>query len=113
MSDTDTTVLDVLKGARELVAKGWTQGAFQRGGCYCALGAIIKAAEPVSEARLVAEDEAVRHLQDLVGNYVDEWNDEDYRTQDEVVAAFDKAIERVESGTQRSTTPEEVDRAAH
>lgn len=104
------TVLEVLKAARERVARGWTQHAHARlstgqptrsndsaAASWCAVGAlgdghddsIETCATCAAETRLVIAAGAERF--GLVG-----WNDASGRTQEEVLQAFDKAIQREE-----------------
>lgn len=100
------TVIEVLEGARDLVARpgGWTQGCSARtakgnpigsksdkAACFCAVGAIQRVAGRI---RGINYAEAVTALGFAAGNaYIVHWNDAPYRTQAEVVVAFDRAIE--------------------
>ena len=98
-------VIDTLKGARDLVAQGWTKGVFARDAadhavtavngkavCWCASGAILwmrggdffvdhdrKSAEALFKIAAGTRS-------------ISTWNDDPARTQAEVIAAFDKAI---------------------
>lgn len=93
----------VLEVARDLVAKGWVQGTFREfkadgSVCYCAIGAMDEA-KTLTELHpwgITAKFAAVIGV-DLVAQWNDalvaQWNDAPVRTQAEVVAAFDKAIE--------------------
>lgn len=101
------TAADVLKAARDLLAKdgGWTQGQYARdiegfmvpetsplAVCFCADGALFRArsAEDADfEALTRAEDALLKAagVQNIV-----HWNDAPERTQAEVVALFDAAI---------------------
>lgn len=98
------TPQDVLIEARRLIAeKGWTQRDFAglgyddpcsydnpRATCFCADGAIRRAA--------LSHPDDVRHnARDFLEQAADtlniwDWNDDESRTKDEVLAAFDKAI---------------------
>lgn len=98
----------VLKLARKIVAKkgAWTQGYFARdikGGLiselhpkavsFCMSGAIFKAAHDLGFDSAVV-DLAREAIYPLVGGTVlGQYNDRRYRTQDDVVEVFDKAIE--------------------
>ncbi|MCB1466612.1 MAG: hypothetical protein KDK08_05575 [Rhizobiaceae bacterium] len=102
---------DKLKQARDLIAAGWTQLSYDRivddKQCYCAAGAIIETYAPwmakPSERDHVGCEIALRRLaktlvpdldgQDIAQGVIVNWNDTPGRTQDEVLAAFDKAIE--------------------
>lgn len=95
--------LDVLIAARAKIEQGWTQGKMARDNdgvsvrplsddatCWCAAGAITAAgssAQPMLAAR-AALTKAVA-CRDFIGV----WNDKRGRTQAEVLAAFDRAIE--------------------
>lgn len=101
--------LAVLHAARELVAAGWCQGALARNrygreverrspsaSRFCAAGALyqIGAWFPPS-----TEDAAFHALAQTLGverARLALWNDDPARTQAEVVAAFDAAIQRLE-----------------
>ena len=115
MSKGQQKVYEILKDARDLLAQGWVQGiawATDVDGteCYCATGAI-------REACMGAEPDKYRpkYFQKAVSkalgtdtmwadtlDWTDEvfalqhWNDEAERTKEEVLKAFDKAIENLE-----------------
>lgn len=109
------TVAEVLKAAREIVAKpdGWHKGtwSFDGGTCFCSLGAISHVCAPdvpPGDYWFDGDADEVGHLaasvlceaEGLAGIYCDsvpEWNDDEDRTQPEVVAAFDKAIALAEA----------------
>lgn len=102
-------VVTVLRTAHDLVARpgGWCQGWHSRPGelgsntAYCAFGAIITASRPrlphlASETIAAIEDAAYGALVLAAtgtqhGSLI-RWNDDPDRTQDEVVAAFHRAI---------------------
>jgi len=98
-------VIDVLVGARALVAKkgGWIQRTFQRIGlrkpgqakmCYCASGAIRKVATGSASDISPVARRALDLLRTAAGTKkITAWNDAATRTQAEVVSAFDAAIE--------------------
>jgi hypothetical protein len=101
-----TAVADKLREARALIERGWTQGANARDEmgdrlfvdtdeavCFCMMGAIIAAVPP--DQLLAAEHLLKRAVNDEGVEY---WNDAPERTQSEVLAAFDKAIELAEAG---------------
>jgi hypothetical protein len=95
------TTKDILIEARELIAKGWTQGANARDSqdkivdesseaavCFCVYGAISRAEGPAhysGSARVGFADATEISL-------IDVWNDAPERTKPDVLAAFDKAI---------------------
>jgi TolB-like protein len=98
------TIGQVLKAARELIAKYWTQGDFARNAeglrvdtrskdatSWCVMGAIHKSAETFTESM-----EAISFLQEKVTGNVMRFNDS--HTHVEVLAALDKAIGLAESG---------------
>lgn len=105
----------VLDGAGELVKEGWTQGEWARdatgarvhpestGACrFCMEGALKRAAsklEPDCRARrgnLVhgATLAIERTLADELEGEIADWNDEEGRTQEEVVAVIGQAADR-------------------
>lgn len=113
-----STALEVLKGAREIVAKGWCRAyyAVDKDGkpvsetspdaCkHCSMGAMYASAGGYhsTEGRALVEEAALR-LYSVVSqrrpyhwrSAVTLWNDQKARNQTEVVAAFDKAIEVTE-----------------
>lgn len=103
------TALEILTAARAKVAQGWVQGAYARGGCYCVSGAITEAVTgspdlwPKSWADRASPWCVARELlsRAIGANSVDDivsFNDAPGRTQAEVVAAFDKAIEMARGG---------------
>lgn len=92
------TTLDVLIAARELVARpgGWCQEIDHLDDygtvAHCAQGAIAWARPSIAAGRA-----ALDALSVVVGTdypAISDWNDDPSRTQAEVVAAFDRAIER-------------------
>lgn len=99
------TVADVLDAAADLLEKpgAWGQGNYQpRSGCLCTLGAIsmvavghVPAAWGSSSARL-ATAAAKTLFPSLSG--VANWNDEEGRTQSEVVAALRAAATSARQG---------------
>ena len=99
--------LVTLRDARALVAQGWCQGHAKllrddKGYDYCATGAIVEAAEQFGcgshgLASGLPMRQAVEIMEQVTGSeLVNKWNDEDGRTQAEVLAAFDEAIRRAE-----------------
>ncbi len=98
-----TETAEVLRKARALVEEGWTQGAMSRDArgyksltstaapvCFCAIGA-IQEADPKSCLA------AATALGRIVGGSIIDFNDAPGRTQQEVIAAFDRAIAAEES----------------
>lgn len=95
------TTKEILQKARALVEAGWMQGASfdAKSGCYCASGAICAAAN-LSEIVFICENRTCTEARSkfatsnkLAGIGIVPWNDAPGRTKDEVLAAFDKAIE--------------------
>ena len=98
------TPTEILIAAREKIERGWTQGAHARDRrgkstpasrgsavCWCPQGA-IGAVSPPEEWKKYRD--ALGLLEAAVGtNLIPSWNDIPGRTQAEVLAAFDKAIE--------------------
>jgi len=114
-----SAVADKLREARALIERGWTQGADARdlygdecspneeeAECYCANGAICRAFYAASftdrrEQIHIAEGLLNTAIGQEPGGplhwpYID-WNDAPERTQAEVLAAFDRAIEIAEA----------------
>lgn len=89
---TKSRELIVLEKARERIAQGWCQGNFNsRGpGPACIVGALIGVSETTQE-----HTSAYRALGFTGGGEVVGWNDAPGRTQVEVLARFDAAIERL------------------
>lgn len=99
------TIKALLQAARGLIVQGWTQGAYARdyneritpyGGpsaCkFCMSGAVahLLGGGAVHSAEFI---NALRALRCAIDWPVAAWNDTPGRTQDEVLAAFDRAIE--------------------
>ncbi|MGV2110128.1 DUF6197 family protein [Agrobacterium salinitolerans] len=103
--------VQILKEARALIADGgkWTQGAFARNSlgekvdpseegavCFCAIGALAKAAGANPESELPAENLLVTEMLELdARECIPEFNDS--HTHADVLALFDRAIARAES----------------
>jgi hypothetical protein len=99
-------VRDLLIKARGLlVDKGWCQGDYVKDGALCCLGAIGAACggtadDPFLKRRImrtVAQSDTYHagycRLADAIGgDLISAWNDDNYRTKEEVLAAFDRAI---------------------
>lgn len=96
----DESVVDSLRKARELVAKGWTKRAFarKRNGKICVLDSKDACSFCASGAmrRIMGGEsyiEGWKMLERAIDPYsIIAWNDDPKRTQAEVVAAFDRAI---------------------
>lgn len=93
------TADQILTEARELIRAGWTQGDYtsiEDGKvCYCAVGAVRKAAGLLGGGELFdnpSYDGAINRLHRVVGGSIPYWNDVYGRTREEVVEAFDRAI---------------------
>lgn len=96
----------ILVKARELVKKGWGQASLQQGTKYCALGATAKAAGVLEDGYSeLFKLEAVHVLASCVPLYrrmynndvrvVYNFNDHRSRTQEDIIALFNRAIEKV------------------
>lgn len=105
-------VANRLRKARALIEKGWTQEAWARAAdganvpfssrsavCFCAAGALNRALQVGGHEWGLAE-QSWQVLEDAIGvsssSDVVKFNDAPERTQAEVLAAFDKAIELAE-----------------
>lgn len=105
-------VLEVLTKAREAIDEPhkWSQGAFFRNDkgvvvvgldkatCFCAVGAIqsvVKLPSVLSRAalRTLERGVGIGIGKDAESLYIITWNDNPVRTHDDVIAAFDRAIE--------------------
>lgn len=106
------TTRETLIEARRLIAEvGWTQGFYARtdtgtliefdsplASCFCMVGALRRACGlPLKTCHLPATYRLLKAAR-LVDNnrslqYLVDWNDKPGRTKEEVLAAFDKAIE--------------------
>lgn len=93
---------ETLKVARDLIAQGWVQDVMYSDGGYCSIGAIEKAAwpGPGSSTSYGEYYGACAAITKALGIQTTEprveiiqWNDAAGRTQAQVLAAFDKAIE--------------------
>lgn len=82
---------DVLKAARKMIARpgGWSQGMIQLEDRCCALIAIYR----VSASGWQTTRGAYGHFATAIGSKdIEGWNDTPGRTQQEVIAKFDQAI---------------------
>jgi hypothetical protein len=106
---------DLLIEGRSRVKKGWCKGAFtfDKAGKetstrsvdanqWCSVGAIFGALQIIPSSTPYLEEQRARclaeeYLADAAGlpsvEHIFGWNDDPCRTQEEVVAAYDKAIE--------------------
>lgn len=101
-----TSAYRVLRKARELIEKGWTQGLSQErtpdGIRYCTIGAISQASHSLNNHFYSDEafDEACSILRNTIQAKPDAplgltaWNDNPTRTKEQVIAAFGAAVER-------------------
>lgn len=88
-------VVTALKEARGLVSAGWTQRAFCNEQGVCTVGAVNRSRTAL-DRRSEFKDELFALLGKAAGidkDYLIIWNDAPDRTQAEVLALFDKAIE--------------------
>jgi hypothetical protein len=98
-------IIGVLKEARKVIERGWTQNVFASDGHaitniynkhaidFCLIGAIRR----VSPTIEIAHRAEIR-LAEAVGidwHEIETWNDKWYRTKKSVLKAFDKAISRM------------------
>jgi hypothetical protein len=104
-----TAVATKLREARALIERGWVQTTYacanrQTGGlCYCLYGAINEAVvgnpfDDCQDATTEYEEMLARAIgyDPLFSGSLHEWNDAPERTQADVLAAFDRAIELAE-----------------
>lgn len=98
--------LEVLRGARQLIAHGWTQHKYVRTAedgettesdprvaKWCILGALRHHERGrFVWGRFVCNLDALRRLERLCGNTLSAWNDAPGRTQAEVIDLLDRAI---------------------
>ena len=107
---TTVTVKDILIKAKELISQpgAWTQGEIARDAsgnltevlgedatCFCTLGAIYKAAHDL-DAPNDEDLKAINHMRKVLDYpLIATWNDNIYRTQEDVIALFTKVIEKV------------------
>lgn len=102
----ESETLRILKGARELIKTGWCQLKYEHHDHFCLMGALQKTAfdetgpddlDAIYHPSYRAFEKALSALCDAVNvetpDRLTDWNDEGIRTKDEVVVAFDKAIE--------------------
>jgi hypothetical protein len=93
-------VADKLREARALIERGWTQCRYaidakgvsvdvnsRKAVAWCATGALYRSFEGADWR------EASDLLSEVAGGYITCWNDSHIRTQAEVLAAFDAAID--------------------
>ena len=116
MTTNNPKIKTILKAAREILQdeKRWTKGYFARTAagdrvescnkaavCYCAMGAIDKAAVEAREPRFGVGDDAIdalaKFLPDGHQKSVASFNDNPKTTHAEVLALFDQAIAKLES----------------
>lgn len=120
MKVTPAALRQVLRKSLSLLKKGWTQNSYERHtynakdqpvACYCAAGAIIAAsvkivpytsvnfADPNRDKRNALTEAAYAAIKKVVKSSgqphdaVTSWNDRKTRTQAQVIAAFERAIE--------------------
>jgi len=104
------TTAELLRRAKSLLEeRGWTQGVYARVGdrpchpwadnptSFCSAGAVMAASQCVAQDGYShLAEKAVIALQGAIGGTVAFFNDAPGRTKDEVLAAFDRAIEIAE-----------------
>lgn len=99
------TTTEILRAARAKVQKGWCQGRLARNAdgkgispddpdavSWCAIGG-IESNHKITEGQAWEAKRLFRRVVGLTGPGIDKWNDAPGRTQAEVLAAFDAAIE--------------------
>lgn len=102
--DGELTLANDLRAAKALISdpKNWCKGHYHDRGRFCAFGA-CRAAVRAAHPDLTAEDTAYRafrvgqRLQEVTGKWPTNWNDEKTTTHADVMAAFDRAIEKAEA----------------
>lgn len=108
------SVKQTLETARQLVAGGWVQESYQRGDCFCTVGAINKAAglQPHGAIFQHGTDKELAFTTqelfarannllpdgrdpepELLEGYIAQWNDMDSTTWQDVLVAFWRALE--------------------
>jgi hypothetical protein len=99
-----------LKEARRLVAEvGWTRGMAARDAngdcvaatddeavCFCAIGALVRATDSVTNNRFVIARKAVSDVIPVSAATIVQYNDH-VATREDVIALFDRAIAAAES----------------
>ncbi len=89
---------EVLIAARGLIKKGWIQGVDSqvRNGvtCYCAVGAVHSVLPGIYQTEPLEALRGALSVHDKARGGVMSFNDAEGRTQAEVLALFDRAIER-------------------
>lgn len=90
-------VADKLREAKALIERGWCQHTLStEDGSVCIRGAIFSAFDADDFKEEVRADQLLKAATGYKG-YLGDWNDAPERTQAEVLAAFDKAIELAEA----------------
>lgn len=106
--DNAEETLSILKDAKELIEKGWTQGCMARDShgiyalydskeavCFCITGALWRVGQ--GEDVVIPLIRLMQHAAGIPEDrFISSWNDEAERTQEEVVALFDKATAALE-----------------
>jgi hypothetical protein len=95
-------VRSVLRDARSLIEKGWTKYAYFHVNddgslAYCAVGAVQKAGKKNAITSLLAQGVLDDTVHEILGNkktHAIGYNDQIAQGKDDVLALFDKAIER-------------------
>ncbi len=105
MRQEDTRILvTVLRRARQLVADGWSQGAYARltdgspcppdsarAAQFCLMGAIRRGLTE-ADYSIPVESKVVQLLGFAIADEAVGWNDDERRTQADVLARMDKAL---------------------
>lgn len=105
------TTLQILEESLVLVTDGWTQGCWARDAngvetpsmndnrstCFCPEGAILRSSDGAGFIDHITSnvDEAMQRFKEAIGTpfQIPDWNDIPERTQKEVIAAFERAIQ--------------------
>lgn len=88
--------LIVLERARDILAKGWCQNALEKSGSYCVVGALnVALCGRVSQGFTPGRSRLLSSLGLAPGCAVP-WNNTPGRTQAEVLARFDAAIDTLQ-----------------
>lgn len=91
-TQTINPVIGTLQRGRDRVQRGWCQGygrlIEKSGRSYCAIGAISREDAADHGIKLLTRALGVQKIYDIT-----KWNDQEWRTQADVIALYDRAIE--------------------
>lgn len=90
------TTKAILIRARALLKRGWCQRGYtamiKNQVCFCPLGALLAALRELNLDAMLFWNAVASKAGFKQFRIIFEWNDKPYRTQAEVIAAFDRAI---------------------